>query len=310
MSYYLRDSLYCNTELNNITPNSAIVKGCKDVLLKELKRRYGMIELNDHAAIAKILDPRFKNLHFQDPSACGRAIQKLRTMVVGQLSSPSESEDDVSSTTPPEYDFWKHHKELAHGHKKKKKSHQGDEVSLYLSKPVVSLKSNPFAEWDDMKVAFDNINVVQNNVFPVLTAEELTLFSVGTYQIKLAPSYYSEHIRNVETFVIQQYNGDLSDLSTFNMPSENVHLFRFNLRSRHTSSKVYHSYILVDSSNTGLAAIRNYCCTCFTGRRTIGCCAHTMCLVWFLGWARHQDVIRCPALFLDKIIIDDDDDDD
>lgn len=53
-----------------------------------------MIELNDHAAIATLLDPRFKNLHFQDPSACGRAIQKLSTMVVGQLSSPSESDDD------------------------------------------------------------------------------------------------------------------------------------------------------------------------------------------------------------------------
>ncbi|CAB3249066.1 unnamed protein product [Arctia plantaginis] len=44
--------------------------------------------------------------------------------------------------------------QLAHGHKKKKKSHQGDEVSLYLSNPVVSLKSNPFAEWDDMKLVF------------------------------------------------------------------------------------------------------------------------------------------------------------
>ncbi|GBP72859.1 hypothetical protein EVAR_48843_1 [Eumeta japonica] len=139
------------TELNSITPNSAIVKECKYVLLRELKWRFGMIELNDHAAIATILDPRFKNLHFQDPSACGRAIQILKAMVVGQLSSPSESEDDVSSTAPPEYDFWKYHKELADGHKKKKKSHQGYEVSLYLSNPVISLKSNPFAEWDDMK---------------------------------------------------------------------------------------------------------------------------------------------------------------
>lgn len=116
--------LYClTTELNSITPNSTIVKECKDVLLRELKKRYGMIELNDHAAIATLLDPRFKNLHFQDPFACGRAIQKLRTMVVGQLSSPSESEYDASSTATPEYDFWKHHKELVHGHKKKKKSH-------------------------------------------------------------------------------------------------------------------------------------------------------------------------------------------
>lgn len=46
------------TELNSITPNSTILKECKDVLLRELKRRYGMIELNDHAAIATILDPK------------------------------------------------------------------------------------------------------------------------------------------------------------------------------------------------------------------------------------------------------------
>lgn len=38
--------------------------------------------------------------------------------------------------------------------------------------------------------------------------------------------------------------------------------------------------------------------------------AHVMCLVWFLGWARHQDVVRRPALFLDRIILDDNDDDD
>lgn len=58
-----------STELNSITPVSPIVKECKDVLLRELKKRYGLIELNDHAAIATLLDPRFKNVHFQDPAA-------------------------------------------------------------------------------------------------------------------------------------------------------------------------------------------------------------------------------------------------
>ena len=37
------------TELNSITPNSAIVKECKDVLLRGLKNMYGTIELNDYA---------------------------------------------------------------------------------------------------------------------------------------------------------------------------------------------------------------------------------------------------------------------
>lgn len=63
--------------------------------------------LNDHAVIATLLDPRFKNPQFRDSSSCGRAIQKLRTMAVGQLGSPS----NASSTVRPEYDFWKHYKE-------------------------------------------------------------------------------------------------------------------------------------------------------------------------------------------------------
>lgn len=148
-------------------------------------------------------------------------------------------------------------------------------------------------------------------MFPVLTAEELTLFAVGTYQIKLAPSYYSEHIRSSGSFLIQKYNRPLDDISLFNMPSNNVQLLRMHIKSRHISSKVYYCYVLIDVDNRdrGLECIKNYCCSCLTGRRTIGCCSHVMCIVWFLGWARHQDVVRRPALFLDTIIIDDDYDD-
>ncbi|XP_029170131.1 zinc finger BED domain-containing protein 1-like [Nylanderia fulva] len=143
-----------STKLNSITPVLPIVKECKEVLLRELTKRYGLIECNDHAAIATLLDPRFKNLHFQDPAACGQAIQKLKSMIYEQQSSPS-SEEDASSSVTQEYDFWKYHKELVHGHKKKQKTHQSDEISLYLSNPVISLKNNSFAE--DMKVIFPRL---------------------------------------------------------------------------------------------------------------------------------------------------------
>lgn len=43
------------------------------------------------------------------------------------------------------------------------------------------------------------------------SAEELSLFAVGTYQIKLAPCYYSLHIRNTNTFAIQKYNSTISN---------------------------------------------------------------------------------------------------
>lgn len=131
------------------------------------------------------------------------------------------------------------------------------------------------------RAKFINITADAENLaaFPSLTPEELTLFAVGTYQIKLAPSYYSEHIRNTETFIVQIYNGQLTDLSNFSMPTDNVVLIRAHLKSRHTSSKVYRCYILIDDNNHGLDKITHYCCSCFSGRRTIGSCAHAVCLV-------------------------------
>lgn len=59
-------------------------------------------------------------------------------------------------------------------------------------------------------------------------------------------------------------------------------------------------------------ALAGYCCNCLVGRRTVGCCAHIMSVVWFLSWARHRVEVEPPASFLDDILLvrDDFDDDD
>lgn len=69
--------------------------------------------------ISTLLDPRFKNLHFNDPNACFRAMSALRNLNrIDTSSSESEGEAPPEST----YDFWATHKELvqSQGHKKKK----------------------------------------------------------------------------------------------------------------------------------------------------------------------------------------------
>lgn len=46
-----------------------------------------------------------------------------------------------------------------------------------------------------------------------------------------------------------------------------------------------------------------YCCNCLVGRRTVGCCAHVMTMVWYLGWARYEHNISASAPFLDDVVI-------
>ncbi|KAI5646494.1 gag-polypeptide of LTR copia-type domain-containing protein [Phthorimaea operculella] len=139
--------------------------------------------------------------------------------------------------------------------------------------------------------------------FPRLSESELIIFALGTYQLKLASSYYSEHVRN-GMYTIELYRRDTQRLSR----ALRVHgivgvwLLRAKIQSRHRRVRTYKCYIAVDSNQQGLDAIKHYYCTCKSGMRTLGCCGHVMTVVWYLSWARYQPVILRPAVFLDNII--------
>ncbi|KAJ8737012.1 hypothetical protein PYW07_000283 [Mythimna separata] len=88
---------------------------------------------------------------------------------------------------------------------------------------------------------FQQINVDDNNVsdFPRLHYNELILVSLGTYQIKQARSYYSEHIRANGSFTIEVCrevdSSLLRELSTEN----SVWLLKGKIQSRHVGRKIY-----------------------------------------------------------------------
>ncbi|KAL0829656.1 hypothetical protein ABMA28_003162 [Loxostege sticticalis] len=71
---------------------------------------------------------------------------------------------------------------------------------------------------------------------------DLIFFALGTYQIRQARSYYGEHIR---------FHGG------------------------------YQNEICSEDIN-GREGITEYCFNCLVGRRTVGCCAHVMTLIWYL----------------------------
>lgn len=153
---------------------------------------------------------------------------------------------------------------------------------------------------DFVSVTVENDNLTD---FPRLSYSELILISLGTYQIKQSRSYYGEHVRANGTYIIEVCRevdrGLLEELST----SNTLWILRGRIRSRHVGRKIYFVYILIDSSLSGREAIKQYCCNCIVGRRTVGCCAHIMSIIWYLAWARHQDSLSPPAPFLDNILL-------
>lgn len=143
--------------------------------------------------------------------------------------------------------------------------------------------------------------------FPQLTKEDIILFSLGTYHLKLARSYVAEHLRGRDGI----YNIELSSspspsMSQYGLVTENCSLVRGRILSRHVSNKIYYTYILIKLNVQGRQAIEAYYCSCMTGMRTLGACAHTVSILWYLGVGRHQDNFIGPASAWDDIIIESD----
>lgn len=145
------------SKLQNFSSSIECVTLLQNKLLCDCSKRFGMIEFNMYAALGTLLDPRFKNLHFRDANACGRAIQKLKNLIKDDTStSNSDSEVEINSE---DFDFWLHHKNLAIGQKRQRANSKTDELSIYLSNPVCALKSNPLEEWEELKQMFPNRHV-------------------------------------------------------------------------------------------------------------------------------------------------------
>lgn len=153
------------------------------------------------------------------------------------------------------------------------------------------------------RAAFVTMNNESINIsFPHLTDEDIILFSLGTYHLKLARSYVSEHLRG-GVYNIEVCSSPSPRLAEYGLETERSTLLRGRILSRHRSNTTYYTYLLIRNGND-LNAIQAYYCSCLTGMRTVGACAHVVSILWYFGVGRHLPNFIGPACAWDDIIID------
>ncbi|XP_041989210.1 uncharacterized protein LOC121740537 [Aricia agestis] len=145
-------------------------------------------------------------------------------------------------------------------------------------------------------VAFQRIEATSIEDFPRMTHDELLIFSIGTYHVKLARSYCFQHVRETGVYTMEVYRHP--DTVNINDEEGNM-LIRCRIQSRHVQARIYYCYILYNRN-----AITEYCCSCIHGRRTLGSCAHIISIVYYLSWGRYQGDLDEPAGFLDSVCIE------
>lgn len=93
--------------------------------------------------------------------------------------------------------------------------------------------------------------------FPRLTWEELRHLTLGIYQLKQSRAYTQKHLSQTGIYSLYVHREDAS-------------VVRLQLKSRHTSRKVYNIWIRMSTSH--IPNIEWYC-QCKVGARVVGCCA-------------------------------------
>ncbi|CAC5394660.1 unnamed protein product [Mytilus coruscus] len=124
------------------------------------------------------------------------------------------------------------------------------------------------------KLKWEPIDASDNSVvdFPKLDEEDLRNITLGVYQLKLAKSYNKEH---------QNENGQYDIL----INKQDSNLLMAKIQSRHVTRKNYKLWIEYDE-----CTVKGWFCQCKSGTRVVGTCAHIAATIWYLGFARYQNL--------------------
>lgn len=126
--------------------------------------------------------------------------------------------------------------------------------------------------------------------FPELDLDYLRDLTIGTYQLKLSSSYIQDKL-------VRDNDDQLQLDVNINEPG----FIRVRVYSRFrnaTKHQLFIAYRVNDENNHNNDenddVILGYYCTCQSGARRLGTCAHVASVLWYLGYARSRENIKYP----------------
>lgn len=147
--------------LNSVELRNTIAAKLKQNILINIEKRFGALEENQNLAIATLLDPRFKKLHFKQPFALSNALKTIDNDLTRSCETESQSLDEdvqVQTTSTPTPGLWSHHLRLVQDCSiTNTMSAYTQELSSYINSPCTDIKSDPLGFWFTNKSNFPRL---------------------------------------------------------------------------------------------------------------------------------------------------------
>ncbi|XP_053201561.1 E3 SUMO-protein ligase ZBED1-like [Panonychus citri] len=136
--------------LENVSPITDSGLLLKQACFETIQAKIGDPEFATIAAVSTILDPRFKNIDFQHPTACSNALR-----IVNDYLNTRSTTTEVRVEQPATHLLWSHHDKLASNISIDQSCNNSLHPSLktYLESPISHRFSDPVAIWHE--IGFD-----------------------------------------------------------------------------------------------------------------------------------------------------------
>ncbi|XP_021707818.1 zinc finger BED domain-containing protein 4 isoform X2 [Aedes aegypti] len=153
------------------TPEIIVVK---TRIVKSIEFQFRHVEDVELMAVSTLLDPRFKNIHFESAAASAQAVKVAGKLLSAQIGETTKNvEDSIRLDNPPDAeDLWSIHDNLV---AKSSKTFVVEtaggvpiELKQYLNAPVAPRTTNPLELWDKMKSLYPNLHKIALQFLPML----------------------------------------------------------------------------------------------------------------------------------------------
>ena len=147
---------------------------------------------------------------------------------------------------------------------------------------------------DFKKLKFEKINGHSIIDFPRFSIEKIkTSITFGSFQLKSSLSYLAEHLKKNGNYAIY--------VSENEYRNNGKKILMAKIQSRHINRIEYQIVIEYVPHSTNADDV-SWRCTCKNGKRTMGCCSHITCIIYFLSYGKYQNELKQPGVSLNDIL--------
>uniref|UniRef100_A0A0A9VVY1 Zinc finger BED domain-containing protein 4 n=2 Tax=Lygus hesperus TaxID=30085 RepID=A0A0A9VVY1_LYGHE len=155
----------------DISEDAVVALALRKQVVKQIDRRFGQIENVEVFALATLVDPRFKKLHFREPLAHARAVTKLSAKIAELQRSASSASTSTQAPAPAPVpaasdDVWSLHDNMVANADPMEPDNPGGisgELRQYLNTPLAPRVSNPLEVWETLKPVYPHLYKVARN---------------------------------------------------------------------------------------------------------------------------------------------------